>query len=155
MSGFFLFSADLLVAVLLVATIATSVRLSRNIAKLKADEAAMRATIGELLAATDSAQRAVAGLRTTLSECDRSLSERIEAAERQTDKLARAITAGESVMGGINHIVQSARRAVQGHAGQGAAEPEMQSGGGALRNALAAAQAVADRSARRLGTRAA
>ena len=37
--------ADVLVAVLLVATIVSSVRLSRRIAKLKADETALRQTI--------------------------------------------------------------------------------------------------------------
>ena len=47
--------ADVLVAILLVATIMSSVRLSRRIAGMKADEPAMRATIAELVAATENA----------------------------------------------------------------------------------------------------
>lgn len=156
MSSGFLLIADALVAVLLIVTIATSVRLSRRISTLRSDEQSMRSTIGDLMAATDSAERAVAGLRTTLGECDRALVERIGIAERQTEKLTKAIQAGESVMGGIGHIVDSTRRAVQAH-GRGrpppaTAEPDA---GRALRSALAAAQAVADRSARRIEGRAA
>lgn len=157
MSNAFLLIADALVAVLLIATIATSVRLSRRIAKLKSDETSMRSTIGDLMAATDSAERAVAGLRTTLVECDRALSERIGAAERQTEKLGKAIKAGESVMGGIGHIVDSTRRAVHAHGRAHAPQPPAPEpdSGRALKSALAAAQAVADRSARRIEGRAA
>lgn len=156
MSGTLLLFADALVAILLVATIATSVRLSRRIARLKADESSMRGTIGELVSATESAERAVAGLRTTLTECDRALSDRIEAAEQQGEALARAIKAGESVMGGIGHIVESTRRAVQRHPNSEAAPQPTHGGSGrALTSALAAAQAVADRSARRLKSQAA
>ena len=154
MSGVLSFAADIMVAVLLVATIVTSVRLSRRIAKLKADESSMRKTIADLVAATDSAERAVAGLRTTLVECDRALSDRIAAAERQEEDLARTIKAGEAVMGGIGHIVDSTRRAVQAPT-RIVPEPAAVETGGALRHALAAAQAVADRASRRVGSRAA
>lgn len=155
MNGSLLLIGDALVAVLLVATIAVSVRLSRKIARLKGDEVAMRATIGELVAATAAAERAVAGLRSTLSEGERTLSERIGVAERQSDELGRMIRAGESVMGGISHIVESTRRVVSAHALGGAAPvaPPPLEGGRALKAALAAAQAVADRSARRLENR--
>jgi hypothetical protein len=154
MSGALSLAADIMVAVLLVATIVTSVRLSRRIARLKADESSMRKTIGDLVAATDSAERAVTGLRTTLLECDRALAERIGAAERQEEGLARTIKAGEAVMGGIGHIVDSTRRAVQAPA-RPLPEPARMEAGGALKHALAAAQAVADRASRRVGNRAA
>ncbi|MFC6047774.1 glutamyl-tRNA reductase, partial [Methylobacterium hispanicum] len=52
--------ADGLVAVLLVATIVSSLRLSRRIAQMKADEAAFRRTIGDLMAASATAERAIA-----------------------------------------------------------------------------------------------
>ena len=63
MSLFTTLAADALVAILLTATIVTSVRLSRRISGLKADEAAMRKTIGDLVAASAAAERAIAGLR--------------------------------------------------------------------------------------------
>ncbi|HEX8417464.1 MAG TPA: DUF6468 domain-containing protein, partial [Methylobacterium sp.] len=74
--------ADVLVAVLLVATIVSSVGLSRRIAKLKADEVALRQTIGDLVVASATAERAISGLRATLDECDRTLAERLGTAER-------------------------------------------------------------------------
>lgn len=156
MSGVLSFAADIMVAVLLVATIVTSVRLSRRIARLKADESSMRKTIADLVAATDSAERAVTGLRTTLLECDRALADRIGVAERQAEGLARTIKAGEAVMGGIGHIVDSTRRAVLSP-GRALPEPVRAEGGSgsALKHALAAAQAVADRASRRVGSRAA
>ena len=48
MGSFLMLFAEILVAVLLVATVITSVRLSKRIAKLQADEQAMRNTIVEL-----------------------------------------------------------------------------------------------------------
>ena len=51
--------ADALVASLLVATIITCYVLAKRIERLKADEAAMRQTVGALIAATDTAERAI------------------------------------------------------------------------------------------------
>ncbi len=103
------FIADLLVGVLLVATIATCVVLSRRIERLKADESAMRRTIGELLAATDSAERAISGLKLTLGNCDKTLAERLRTAERYAADLAAQIEAGEQVMERIGKIVEASR----------------------------------------------
>ncbi len=117
--------ADLLVAVLLVATIASSVRLSRRITRLQSDESAMRRTIGELMLATETAERAIAGLRTTLGDCDRTLADRLRTAERYAADLATQVEAGESMMGRIGQIVESSRRLQEtGRAGsRDAAEP--------------------------------
>ncbi len=155
MNGFVVLVADLLVGILLVATIISSVRLSRRIARLKADEAAMRAIVAELVSATDGAERAVAGLRATIAECDRDLADRIEVARRHTQDLGRAMEAGEKVMGGLERVFDTTRRALQANPLPSAAEPEETRGASALQAALAAAQAVADRSARRLESRAA
>jgi hypothetical protein len=103
--------ADVLVAVLLVATIVSSVALSRRITRLKADESAMRQTIGELMVATESAERAISGLRGTLTECDRTLGERLRTAERYAADLAAGVEAGEGVLERIGRIVAGARPA--------------------------------------------
>lgn len=102
-------AADLLVATLLVATIVTSIVLSRRIARLKADEATMKETIGELVVATDTAERAIAGLRTTLGDCDRTLAERLRTAERYAADLAQQVDAGEAVMSRIAKIVEASQ----------------------------------------------
>ena len=100
--------ADALVACLLVATIITCYVLAKRIERLKADESAMRQTIGALIAATDTAERAIAGLKLTLGDCDRTLAERLQTAERYAADLAQQIEAGQTVMERIGQIVSAA-----------------------------------------------
>ena len=72
-----------LVAILLLLTIAYCVVLNNRLKRLKADEQALKATIAELITATEIAERAVAGLKTTALECDRTLGERLRIADRR------------------------------------------------------------------------
>jgi hypothetical protein len=102
--------ADLLVAILLVATIFTCYVLSRRIERLKADETAMRQTIGDLIAATDTAERAISGLKLTLGDCDRTLAERLRTAERYAADLSSQIEAGQGVLDRIAQIVDASAR---------------------------------------------
>ena len=155
MTGFVVLAADLLVGILLVATIISSVRLSRRITRLKTDESAMRSVVAELVAATDGAERAVAGLRAALAECDRDLAHHMEMARQQTQDLGRAMEAGEKVMGGLERVFDTTRRALQANPVPNAPEVEDPHAGGALQAVLKAAQTLADRSARRLESRAA
>ena len=144
--------ADLLVAVLLVATIASSVRLSGRINRLKADESAMRTTIAELLVATETAERAIAGLRTTLGDCDRTLADRLRTAERYAADLAEQVEAGETVMGRIAQIVESSQQIATIPSPSAQPRPDTLKGphDERLNAAAVAAQAVAERAARRL-----
>ncbi len=59
-----------LVAILLLLTIGYCVRLNEQLKRLKADEQRSRATIAELITATEIAERAIAGLKTTVREGD-------------------------------------------------------------------------------------
>lgn len=102
--------ADLLVAILLVATIFTCYVLSRRIERLKADETAMRQTIGDLIAATDTAERAISGLKLTLGDCDRTLADRLRTAERYAADLSSQIEAGQGVLDRIAQIVDASSR---------------------------------------------
>ncbi|KQP96663.1 DUF6468 domain-containing protein [Methylobacterium sp. Leaf117] len=101
-------AADILVAVLLVASIVSSMRLSGRITKLKADEAALRQTISDLVMASSTAERAIVGLRATLDECDRTLADRLGTAERYATDLAAHVEAGETVIARIASIVAQA-----------------------------------------------
>ena len=100
--------ADVLVAALLVATIITCFILAKRIERLKADEAGMRQTVGALITATDNAERAIAGLKSTLGDCDRTLEERLRTAERYAADLAAQVEAGQTVMERIGQIVSAA-----------------------------------------------
>jgi hypothetical protein len=109
MSSILMLFAEVLVAILLVATVVTSVRLSRRITRMQADEAAMRATVIELMKATETAERAIAGLRSTLGECEKTLGDRLRVAERYASDLAEQVEAGESVMNRMMSIVESSQ----------------------------------------------
>lgn len=85
------------VAILLVVTIAYCLVLNRRLRRLKADEAALKATIAELLTATTTAERAIGTLKTTVQECSQGLGERLRAAERASAELARQIAAGDEL----------------------------------------------------------
>lgn len=102
--------ADFLVAILLVATIFTCYVLSKRIERLKADETSMRQTIGDLIAATDTAERAISGLKLTLGDCDRTLAERLRTAERYAADLSSQIEAGQGVLDRIAQIVDASAR---------------------------------------------
>ena len=153
MSAIITLLADSLVAVLLIATIVSSVGLSRRITRLKADEVAMRATIAELMLATETAERAIAGLRTTLGDCDRTLADRLRTAERYAADLASQVEAGETVMGRIAQVVDASRQVASlGHKAQPGEsdEPPPSLHRERLKAAAAAAQALAERAAKRL-----
>jgi predicted component of type VI protein secretion system len=110
MSPLIAVAADLLVGCLLVATIATSVRLSRRLAAMKAGEDTMRATIAELVTATEKADAAIAGLRATVLDSERALADRLGAAARHTERLSKEVMAGEAVIERVSKIAAISRR---------------------------------------------
>jgi hypothetical protein len=88
-----------LVAMLLLVTIGYCAVLNGRLKRLKADEQALKATISELITATEIAGRAVAGLKATAQEADRTLGERLRAAERLSADLDRQLRGGEAMLG--------------------------------------------------------
>jgi hypothetical protein len=88
-----------LVAVLLLVTIGYCMVLNGRLKRLKADEQALKATISELITATEIAGRAVAGLKATAQEADRTLGERLRAAQRLSADLDRQLRGGEAMLG--------------------------------------------------------
>ncbi|MBV9078514.1 MAG: glutamyl-tRNA reductase [Methylobacteriaceae bacterium] len=156
MSMLFGLMADLLVSVLLVATIVTSLRLSRRIAGMKVHDAAMRATIGDLAAATDTAERAIQSLRGTLSECDRTLGERLRLADQHAAALSEKVAQGEALIGRVEQIAALSRKLAAVPAPPLGAAPEKPlPPADVLKSAAESVQAVAERAARRLANRAA
>lgn len=109
-----------LVAFLLLLTILYCVRLNHQLKRLKADENAMRQVIAELVTATETAERAIAGLKATVKETEETLGERLRAAEQFSTDMVRYTEAGSEVLGRIAQIagVHIART--------GAAMPEVQ-----------------------------
>ena len=100
---------DGLVAILLVLTISYCILLNRRLKLLKADEQSLRATISELVTATEIAERAIGGLKLTVHECDMGLGERLRKAERVTIEIDRTIAAGKDLLGRLSQIVTAGR----------------------------------------------
>ncbi|ASP36755.1 chemotaxis protein [Labrenzia sp. VG12] len=100
-----------LVAVLLVITIGYCWTLNRRLQRLRADEEVLRATISELMTATEIAERAILGLKTTAAEADKTLGHRLKQAETMSHTLAGQLGEGEKVFTKISQIADAARMA--------------------------------------------
>jgi hypothetical protein len=123
---------DGLVAILLMVTIGYCIMLNRRLKLLKADEQSLRATISELVTATEIAERAIGGLKLTVHECDTGLGERLRKAERVTIEIDRAVTAGKELLGRLSQILTAGRGSDQqvaalNEARRGQSEPVIKS----------------------------
>jgi len=105
MSSSFGIIIEIMVALLLMLTIGYCMLLNRKLRVLKADEHALRATISELVTATEIAERAIAGLKLTVEECEAGLGARLRSADRFTAELDRGIAAGKDVVDRLTQIV--------------------------------------------------
>ena len=140
MSYNFGYAIEGMVSVLLLLTILYCVRLNKQLRLLKADEQSLRATISELITATEIAERAIAGLKTTMREGEQALGPRLQRVESLSGELSRQITLAEGVLAKISRIAGVGR----------SAEPEIVPPD--ARAVAAAAQAIAERArARRSG----
>jgi hypothetical protein len=142
---------ETLVCVLLATTIGWCVVLDRRLRKLKADEQMMRRTIVDLVSATEKAERAVAGLRGIVTDCDQTIAAHLRDAERHATDLAGYIRSGDDVIARIARIVETAGGDAPARAP--VATPEAPAT--RLSATLAAAQTFADRAQRRAGGQAA
>jgi hypothetical protein len=112
--------------------------------RLKADEQSLKATISELITATEIAERAITGLKVTVRECDQDLGERLRTAERFCAEMDRQLAGGEDVLERLTRIVMATRP--EAVVAPSASDP---------RALVAAAQAFAERARSRLDGRAA
>ncbi|MEM9635187.1 MAG: DUF6468 domain-containing protein [Pseudomonadota bacterium] len=100
-----------LVAVLLLITIGYCWMLNKRLQRLRADEQVLRATISELMTATEIAERAILGLKTTAAEADKTLGSRLKQAESMSQTLAEQVGEGEKIFTRITQIAEAARSA--------------------------------------------
>jgi hypothetical protein len=98
-----------LVAALLFVTIAYCVVLNKRLKLLRADEQSLKATIGELITATEIAERAIAGLKVTVRECNDNLGGQLATASEMCDRLGTHIYAGETVLHRLSRIAIAAK----------------------------------------------
>ena len=130
-----------MVSILLLLTILYCVRLNKQIRLLKADEQSLRATIGELVTATEIAERAIAGLKQTMRDGELVLSGRLQRSEKLSSEIERQIKAGEHLVDKLARIAAAGRPA----------EPEPAPITPDPKAVAAAAHAFAERARARIG----
>ncbi|HWK86621.1 MAG TPA: DUF6468 domain-containing protein [Xanthobacteraceae bacterium] len=97
-----------LVAVLLALTIGYCMLLNRRLTRLRNDEHSFKDTIAELITATESAERAIAGLKLTVRESEEILAKRLRDSELIAADLQRELKRGEGVLSRIIRITEAA-----------------------------------------------
>lgn len=107
-ANFYGLIVECLVAVLLLLTIGYCVILNRRLSKLRTNEVSMKHTISELLTATETAERAIAGLKITVRDCDHTLGERLRSSDKVRADLERELERGETVLARIMQIAEAA-----------------------------------------------
>lgn len=127
------------VAILLMITVGYCFLLNTRLRRFRADEEALRTIIGELISATEIAERAIAGLKVTVRECDNTLGERLRAAERFCAEMDRQLAAGETVLRRVTQIAAAGRPVAA------PVSPVPASPVSGAQSALAAAEALVER----------
>jgi chromosome segregation ATPase len=106
-----------LVAALLMLTIGYCMLLNSRLKRLKADEHSLKATIGELITATEIAERAIGGLKHTVRDVNENLGDQLAAAAQLSQQLKKQLAEGDGIVRRLSRIAIAARPG-------GEAEPE-------------------------------
>src|SRR6266705_5905201 len=105
-----------LVAVLLMLTIGYCMLLNKRLQRLKADEHSLKATIAELITATEIAERAIGGLKHTVRDVNENLGNQLTAAAQMSLQLKKQLAEGDNIIRRLSRNAVAARPPV--------AEPE-------------------------------
>jgi chromosome segregation ATPase len=103
------FAIESLVALLLMLTIGYCMLLNARLKRLKADENSLKATIGELITATEIAERAIGGLKLTVRDVNENLGNQLTAAGHLSEQLKKQLAEGDNVVRRLSKIASAAR----------------------------------------------
>jgi Domain of unknown function (DUF6468) len=98
-----------LVAVLLMLTIGYCMLLNKRLKRLKADEHSLKATIAELITATEIAERAIGGLKHTVRDVNENLGSQLAAATQMSGHLKSMLAEGDGIIRRLSKIAIAAR----------------------------------------------
>ena len=98
-----------LVTILLMITIGYCMLLNKRLKRLKADEHSLKATIAELITATEIAERAIGGLKHTVRDVNENLGNQLAGAEQMSLQLKKQLAEGDSVFRRLSKIAIAAR----------------------------------------------
>jgi chromosome segregation ATPase len=111
MSHSFGVAIESLVAILLMLTIGYCMLLNTRLKRLKADEHSLKATIGELITATEIAERAIGGLKHTVRDVNENLGNQLTSASQMSLQLKKQLAEGDNVLRRLSKIAAAARPA--------------------------------------------
>jgi len=133
-----------LVALLLLITIAYCMLLNSRLKRLKADEHSLKATIAELITATEIAERAIGGLKHTVRDVNENLGDQLTAAAQISQQLKKQLAEGDNIVRRLSRIAIAAR---PGGEPEPEPEPEFEPAASKVppRTLAAAAQAFSER----------
>jgi len=134
-----------LVAALLMLTIGYCMLLNSRLKRLKADEHSLKATIGELITATEIAERAIGGLKHTVRDVNENLGNQLTSAAQMSQQLKKQLAEGDNIFRRLSRIATAARPAAEP---EPESEPEPERAVpkvSAAKAVAAAAQAFSDR----------
>lgn len=103
---------DLLLVVLLAATLFHAVRLERALGALKRDRAALEALVGTFNASTRAAESGIERLRVATDGAGRQIQRQIETATTLKEDLTFMVQRGEGLADRLDDLVRAARPAV-------------------------------------------
>jgi chromosome segregation ATPase len=98
-----------LVAILLILTIGYCMLLNKRLKRLKADEHSLKATIGELITATEIAERAIGGLKHTVRDVNENLGTQLASATEMSAQLKKQLGECDNVVRRLSKIAVAAR----------------------------------------------
>jgi chromosome segregation ATPase len=98
-----------LVTILLMLTIGYCMLLNARLKRLKADEHSLKATIAELITATEIAERAIGGLKHTVRDVNENLSDQLSAATEMSAQLRKQLGECDGVVRRLSKIAIAAR----------------------------------------------
>ncbi|MEA2917046.1 MAG: hypothetical protein QOJ15_9127 [Bradyrhizobium sp.] len=102
-----------LVAILLLLTIGYCMLLNTRLKRLKADEHSLKATIGELITATEIAERAIGGLKHTVRDVNENLGNQLTSAAQMSLQLKKQLAESDNVFRRLSKIAIAARPALE------------------------------------------
>ena len=100
-----------LVAVLLMLTIGYCMLLNARLKRLRADEHSLKATIAELITATEIAERAIGGLKHAVRDVNENLGNQLTAATEMSTMLRKQLAESDGVVRRLSKIASAARPA--------------------------------------------
>ena len=112
---------ETLVAILLLVTIGYCMVLNKRLNRLRADEYSLKAVIGELVTATEIAERAIGGLKHAVRDVNENLGNQLTSAMQMSEHLKRQLSECDHVVRRLSKITIAARP--QGATATVAAEP--------------------------------